>query len=280
MSDERDDTGDRHGTAPLGGDTGPDRASQPQYGAQEHGQQHAQPQYGGQQYGAQQYGGQQYGSQYGGQQYGQPQYGTQPQYGQPQYGTQPYGSQPYGSGWASSQDLQYADPQYAGAYGPYGHGTVPAKPAPVVVAAVLAFLFGAVGVLVTALGLVGGAALGSLAGQIDDSEVPAGAVTGVFVALGLAALAWTVVMVWGGVWALTGRSRVLLIVGGSIATAFSALLVLGGLANAADGSGDGGATGGIVFALLVLAAAVATVVLPCLASSRQFYAAHRARRGA
>jgi hypothetical protein len=197
------------------------------------------------------------------------------QQGHQQYGSQQYGSQQYGSGWPSSAEQQYAAP-----YGAYGYGAAPGKPAPVVVAAVLAFLFGAVGVLVTVLLLIGGAALGSLAQQIDQADVPAGAITGVFVAIGLVSLVWTVLVIWGGVWALTGRSRVLLIVGGSITTAFTALMAVAGIAGSVtDGSDTGGNAGSLVFVLLVLAAAIATVVLPCLSSSKQFYAAHRARRG-
>ena len=50
-------------------------------------------------------------------------------------------------------------------------------------------------------------------------------------------LAWTVLMIWGSVWALTGRSRVLLLVGGSIA---SLVTFIGVLASLCDRHRTGG----------------------------------------
>jgi hypothetical protein len=95
----------------------------------------------------------------------------------------------------------------------------------------------------------------------------------VLIVFGIIALAWTVVMIWGSVWALTGRSRVMLIVGGSIALALTLIGFLGSL-------GDNNTTGGgIVFNLLLLLAAIAIVVLLSLKPSADFFAAHRARRG-
>ena len=98
-------------------------------------------------------------------------------------------------------------------------------------AAVLGFIWGALGVLVTVFFLVIGAVA---AGNADDAEdlVPGfgdflGVAAGVFLTMGALALAWTVVMFWGSAWALSGRSRVLLIVGGSIAIAFTGLIVPG-----------------------------------------------------
>ncbi len=94
--------------------------------------------------------------------------------------------------------------------------------------------------------------------------------------LGVLALAWTVLVIWGSVRALTGRSRVLLLVGGAIAAAATgafALLVLTGLSTGEVGGGE------VVFALLLFLAALAIVVLLCLRPAAQFYAAHRARRG-
>jgi hypothetical protein len=87
------------------------------------------------------------------------------------------------------------------------------------------------------------------------------------------ALAWTVVMIWGSVWALSGRSRVMLLVGGSIAIAFTLLGFLGSLGDSSSGGGS------VVFNLLFLLAAVAIVVLLCLKPAADFFAAHRARRG-
>jgi hypothetical protein len=200
--------------------------------------------------------------------YGQPypQPGTgQPGYGQPEYG-------------------QYAQPQYAAA--PYGQqlaghppvpGSRPAKPGSVVTAAVLGFVWGAIGVLVT-LGFViagvGGSSLvESFATTSDEAKAGARFVTGVAVFLALLALAWTVLMIWGGILALTGRSRVLLIVGGSLAIAATGLYFLVVLANASQVG-----AGGVTVTFLLLAVSILIVVLLCLRAAGRFFAAHRALR--
>ncbi len=301
-SNEQDDQ-DRRDTSPHSTESSTpgygQQSGQPSYGRDEgqqqygspppYGQQQApQPEYGAQ-YGSQPEYGAQYGSQpgYGQQQYGQPQYGGQPQPGaQPQYG-QPYGQQ-YGSsgqtpgqyGDYGQQPAQYGGygyPATAGGYGPYGESAVPAKPAAVTIAAVLGFIFAAFGALVT-LGfilvgaLAGGAASGDLEEAVPGFGQVAGAAAAVFIVLGLLALAWTVVMIWGSVRALTGRSRVMLLVGASIAVAATALSSLTSI-------GEQGTTpSGGVFSLLLLAAAVAIVVLLCIRSSVAFFAAHRSRR--
>ena len=250
---EKDDQ-NRPATAPYGQQPGGEpQGTPPQYG-QEYG---TQPQYG-QQYAQQP---DPYGQHYG-QQYGQPpdpygqQYGQQPtQYGQ-QYAAQP----------------AYGSP----GYGPYGNA-VPARPAPVTVAAVLGFIFGAFGVLVTVAFLFLGAVSGGAAGDLDEA-IPgfgsfAGAFAGIVIVLGLLALAWTVVMIWGSVRALTGRSRVPLVVGGSISIATTGIAFLGGL-------GDENTTaGGAFVSFLFLAGAIAIVALLCVRSAAQFFAAHRAARG-
>ena len=100
-----------------------------------------------------------------------------------------------------------------------------------------------------------------------------GAFAGILIVFGLLALAWTIVMIWGSVRALSGRSRVLLIVGGSIAIASTGLSFVGSL-------GDQNQTaGGVTVSLLFFAAAIAIVLLLCLKSSAAFFNAHRARRG-
>jgi hypothetical protein len=233
-----------------------------------YGQQPGQPEYGQQQYGQPpQYGQQPESTQ-------PPQYGQQQEYTQPaQYGQQPaYGQQPYGT--PAPYGAQYGQQP---AYGQYGTAVVPAKPAHVIIAAVLGFIYGALGVLVS-LGLIlGGAFLGSFFGEFAQGDTTlngaGGVVTGVFVFFGVLALAWTVVMIWGSVWALTGRSRVMLLVGGSIALAFTLIGFLGSV-------GDSSTTaGGVVVSLLFLLAALAIVVLLCLRPAAGFFAAHRARRG-
>jgi hypothetical protein len=223
----------------------------------------------------QQYGGEQYGSP---PQYGQP-YGGQPQYGaQPPYGQQPapYGQQPapYGQQYGS-QPTGYGSGYPSPGYGQYGQAEVTARPPAVTVAAVLGFVFGAFGVLVTlaflVLGAVSGGATGDLEAAIPGFGSLAGAFAGVLIVLGLLALAWTVVMIWGSVRALTGRSRVMLIVGGSISIATTGIGFLGGL-------GDENTTaGGAFVSFLFFVAAIAIVVLLCLRSSAGFFEARRGR---
>jgi hypothetical protein len=115
-----------------------------------------------------------------------------------------------------------------------------------------------------------------LAGLGGESAASIGAV---LVAVGLVFLVWTVLMVWGSVWALSGRSRVLLLVGGSIATLVT---FLGVLAAVTDTTTDYGTTSeyafGIVFTLVFFIAALAIVVPLCLRPAREFFAAHRASR--
>jgi hypothetical protein len=233
-----------------------------------------------------------YGQQprYGQPPYGQPEQG-QPQYGQPQYGQPPYDQPEYGQQYGApvpygdqyGQQAGYPQPYgqqpgYAQQYGQYGTSAVPGKPPHVTIAAVLGFVFGALGVLVTLFSIVGGALASGVVGSAEQ-EIPglgtiAGAVGGVLIVVGLIALAWTVVMIWGSVWALRGRSRVMLLVGGSIALAF---MLIGFLSSLGDENTTGG---GIVVNLLFLLAALAIVVLLCLRPAAQFFAAHRARRGA
>ncbi|HEV7211318.1 MAG TPA: hypothetical protein VGN47_06350 [Blastococcus sp.] len=261
---EHDDQG-RTEPTPYGQEPQPEGyGQQPPYG---------QPPYGQPPYGQPQYGQPQYGQpeQYGQPQFGQQPYGQQPQYGQPPYGQQPYGQPQYG------QPDPYGQ-QYGQVYGQYGATAVPAKPAHVVVAAVLGFIYGALGVFVS-LGAIIGGAVATGVSRNADSSIPGfgqlgGAIGGAIIAVGVVALAWTVVMIWGSVWALTGRSRVLLLVGGSIALAFTLLGFLGNL----SGTGSNGA-GGALVSLLFLLAALAIVVLLSLRPAAQFYAAHRARRG-
>jgi len=226
----------------------------------------------------------------GGGPYGQPQYGQEqqpygqptpyepPQQGQPQYGQpSPYGQQydpasPYGQQQYGQQ--QYGQSPY-GQYGPYGQSAVPARPGGVVTASVLGLILGALGVLVSLVLIVlGAAATNSDTAAIPGLEEFAGVVGGVLIVVGVLALAWTVVMIWGSVWALTGRSRVLLLVGGAIALG---LTLLGFLANLSDSSNT--TAGGVFWNVLMLAAAIAIVVLLSLKPAADFYAAHRARRG-
>jgi uncharacterized membrane protein YidH (DUF202 family) len=207
-----------------------------------------------------------------GSQYGQPQYG-QPPYGQPAYGQPAYDQPQYGYA------QQYGQPPYGAAQ--------PARPGSVITAAVLGLVHGALGLLVTVAFLAGGVVFDDLVNVLaeNDPTVDTGQlssqidnVRAVLVVLAVLALAWTVLMVWGSVLALRGRSRVLLLVGASIATAVTGLFFLVGLVGAAAGPGQSGDTGGVLFLLGLFLAALATLVLLCLRSAAQFFTAHRLRR--
>ncbi|WP_409329781.1 hypothetical protein [Trujillonella humicola] len=248
----------------------------PAYGQPAYGQQGSDQQgYGQQSYGQQGYGQQGYGQQsYGQQGYGQ-QGSDQQSYGQPSYGqgsaVSPYEQQQYGT---AAYGQQYA----ASPYGPYGgYGGEVSRPGGVVTAAVLGFIWGALGVLVT-ISFFAVAAVAT--GNRDEAEdvLPGlgdflGAAAGVFFAFGALALAWAVVTIWGSVWALTGRSRVMLIVAGSIAIAFTGLVFFAGLGSAQD-EGAGGAVLGLI-------GLVVSILIVVLLSNRQagaWFAAQRARR--
>jgi hypothetical protein len=263
--------------------TNPTGSSAAGYGQQQYGQSSSGEQQYGQGYGEQPpYGSQpQYGQQYGSQpQYGQPQYGSAPQYGQEQYASPGQTPAQYGGyGQQPAQYGSYGYPATGGGYGQYGESAAPAKPAPVTIAAVLGIIFAALGVLVT-LGFIfvgavaGGAASADLEEAIPGFSSVAGALSGVFIVLGLLALAWTVIMIWGSIRALSGRSRVMLIVGGSIAIFATGLTFFASL-------GDENTTaGGVIVSLLFFLASIAIVVLLCIRSAATYFAAHRARRAA
>ncbi len=258
-SNEQDDQ-DRRDTSPNPTGSGtPGYGQQSSYGQeQQYGSQ--QPQYG-QQYGSEQ---PQYGQQYSGQQYGSS--------GQPPAAYGEYGQQ------QPAQYGGYGYPAASGGYGQYGESGIPAKPAAVTIAAVLGFIWGALGALMTLLFFFGAAAVGGAAGGGElDSAIPgfseiAGAAAGIFAVFGVLALAWTVLMILGSVRALSGRSRVPLIVGGSIAIAATGLAFFGSLGDSTSGVGS------VIFSLLLFAGSIAIVVLLCLKPAAAFFNAHRARR--
>ena len=291
----------RFGSTPYGStpeESAPGEPSPPPastgHGSTPGGEQQGQPSYGQPEYGQPQYGQPPYGqSQYGQPQYGQPQYG-QPPYGQPQYGQMPYGQPSYDQ---PTYGGQYGQPAYGApaAYGPYGYSAVPARPAHVIVPAILGFIFAAFGVLTTFGVFLGGAAVVGLAGAFDSGsldpgpgdpfggELPGDAAAGigvVLVVIGLISLAWTVLMIWGSVWALTGRSRVLLLVGGSIAVLVTLIGVLASILDSTTADSVGGAeyAVGIVITLAFFLASLAIVVPLCLRPATEFFAAQRARR--
>ena len=204
-------------------------------------------------------------------------YGQQPSYGQqqPQYSQQPapygqqYSQQPAAYGQQYGQQPAYGQQQY----GQYGGTAVPARPAGVTIAAVFGFIFGALGVLGALGAILGGAALGSFFGGFEGSGGLGGAVTGIFVAIGIIILAWTVVMIWGSVWAISGRSRVMLLVGGSISLFFMVIGFFSGLGS------DETTAGGVILSLVFLLMALAIVVLLSMKPAADYFAGHRARRG-
>ena len=256
---QSDDQGRSESTTPGSG-------SAPQYGQPQYGQpEYGQPQYG--QQGQSDYGQQQYGQAPYGQQYGEPQYGQQPQ---PTYGQPGYDQSGYGQQYAPAYGQQYGQPP---AYGQYGSAQ-PAKPGSVVTAAVLGFIFGALGVIFTLVLFVAGSTTASLFGGLSDSDDVENSIFAIVIVFGVLMAAWTAAIIWGSVWALTGRSRVLLIVAGSIALAVTLLGLIGSLADA-DNSG----AGGILWSLLMFLGALAIVVLLSMKPAAQFFAAHRARRG-
>jgi hypothetical protein len=228
--------------------------------------------------------------------YDQPPYPGVP-YGSDQYPAAPYAAPQHPAGpYAAPQypaPPQYpAAPQYpAGPYAPPQHpaapygqpagygpppGSRPAKPGGVVTAAVLGFVWGALGVLVTFVFVLAGVGGNSLAEALDGTagaQVGARFLTGVAVFLALLALAWTVVMVWGGVLAVSGRSRVLLLVGGSVSIAVTGLYFVVVVANAADAG-----AGPVTVTFLLLAVSVLIVVLLCTRSASRFFAACRTLR--
>jgi hypothetical protein len=225
-------------------------------------------------------------------QYGQPPY-QQPQYGQPQYGQTPYGQPSYGQ---PAYGGQYGQPAYGApaAYGQYGYSAAPARPAHVIVPAILGFVFAAFGVLATLGVFLGGAAFVAMSDAVNSgafdtgpedpfSDLGGDAATGVgvvLVVIGLLALAWTVLMIWGSVWALTGRSRVLLLVGGGIAVLVTLIGVLGTILDSttADAVGSSEYVVGIVLTLVFFLASLAIVVPLCLRPATEFFAAHCGRR--
>ena len=286
-----------HGSTPYG--STPQGATPQASGTEQPDQPYGQPA-SGQQYGQPRYGQPPYGQpQYGQSEYGQPQYG-QTQYGQPQYGQTPYGQPSYGQ---PAYGGQYGQPAYGApsTYGQYGSPATPSRPAHVIVPAILGFVFAAFGVLMTLGIFLGGAVVVSMAGAFDSGAFDSGALgpgtedpfggdlsgdaaAGVGIAIvvvGLLALVWTVLMIWGSVWALTGRSRVLLLVGGSIAVLVTLIGVLGTILDSTTAESAGGSEYviGIVLTLAFFVASLAIVVPLCLRPATGFFAAHRARRG-
>lgn len=175
---------------------------------------------------------------------------------QPGYGQQPGGPPAYG------QQSGYA-PQYG-----YGGGAPPSRPGGVTAAAVLGFILGGLAT-VGAIFFVGSSAL---IGVDDGGSGLAGALSGIIIVLALIFLVIAVIMIWGSVLALKGRSRVLLIVGASLLTAFGLISFFSSLGN------SGTDAGGIVSPLIGLVMSILIIVLLSVGAASQYFAALRARR--
>jgi hypothetical protein len=260
--------------------TAPQHAQPQQYEQQPYGQSYGQqPSYGQQSYAQQQapqqqpYGQAGYPQQYGQQQYGAPQqYAASQQYAGQQYAGQQYAGQQYAQPYGQQGASAYGQP--AGGYAP-GAGSV-SRPGGVITAAVLGFLLGALGALATIVLFFAGAVVG---GVSSSSDIPGlrslgGGITGILVVLAVLALAWTVVMIWGSVWALTGRTRVMLLVGGSIALALTAFSFFGTLADLSSNT-----TSSVVWSLVLFLVSLAVVVLLAVPTAGRWFAARRALRG-
>lgn len=182
-------------------------------------------------------------------------YGNYPQ--QPGYGQQPPGPPGYG--------------QPQGYQQPYGYGRPPSRPAAVTTAAVFGFILGALAVL-SAIGLFVGTSF--FVGVNDAGTGLANALAGVFIVIALLFLIIAVLLIWGSVLAVSGRSRVLLIVGASLVAAFGLIGFVGSLGDSTQTD-----TGGIILQLILTLVAILIVVLISLAPAGQYFAAQRARRG-
>jgi len=264
--------------------TAPQHAQQQQYGQPPADRQDTSPQpYGQQPYGYPPQGNPQQG--YGQQpEYGQQPYGQSPQYASPQYGQQAQAAQYADPRYASPQQYGQYGQQYGGqvtsggwgAAGGYGQAADAGRPGGVITAAVLGFLLGALGVLITTgLFFVGAIASGvSSSSDIPGLSSLAGAVGGVLIVVAVLALAWTIVMIWGSVWALTGRTRVMLLVGGCVALALTAFGFFGSLANLGDQPASS-----VVWPLVFFLASLAVVVLLSVPTAGRWFATRRALRG-
>ncbi len=197
-------------------------------------------------------------------------YGNYPQ--QPDYGQQPGGRSEYGQVPAYGQQ-QPGYGQQSGYPQPYGYGVggpPPSRPPAVTTAAVLGFILGALATVGAIFLFAGG---GALSGLDDGGIGVAGALSGILFVLALLVLTLAVLMIWGSVLAISGRSRVLLIVGASLLAALGLISFLGSLGN------PGTDAGGIISQLIGLVMSIAIIVLLSLAPAAQYFAAQRARRG-
>lgn len=207
-------------------------------------------------YGQPQYGQPQYSQPESGQpQYGQPQYG-QPQYGQPQYGQSQYGQQGYpppgyppAPGYPSAGYPSAGYPS-AGYPGGMAGGVKAGRPGMVTAAAVLAFVWAAfaiiVGLVVLAATSVLSAAGTSCTGGFADSDTARACTavatySGFFKVLTAGLMIIAILLIWGGVVALTGKNGQILVIGAAVYVLLDIISIFVSISN--DNFGSSGVLG-------------------------------------
>ena len=161
--------------------------------------------------------------------YGQnPGYGAgQPGYGQPGYPAaghpsggfqQPYSGPPPQAGYG-----QYPPPQYAAGYPGYGQPAKTGRPGMVTAAAVLAFVWGGLGILFSIFGLLAGSILTTASTAVCTSQTyydadtaaacrSVNSVGGWLIAITIGTIVVAALMIAGGVTALNGKNGQILVI--------------------------------------------------------------------
>lgn len=152
---------------------------------------------------------------------GQPAYG-QPGYQQPGYPSggfqQPYPGQPGPAGYG-----QYPPPQYGAGYPAYWQPAKAGRPGMVTAAAVLAFVWGGLGILFSIFGLLAGSILSTASSAVcnsgtyydADTADACNAVSGIggfLIAITIATIVIAALMIAGGVTAISGKNGQILVI--------------------------------------------------------------------
>lgn len=178
--------------------------------------------------------------------YGQPQYG-QPQYSQPQYGQQP----------------GYPPPGYPAApgYPPVGYPGRPGgtgRPGMVTAAAVLAFVWAAFAII-TGLVIVAASSIVSSAtdycNSVSDSTAVDGCATVIgyssfFKVLTVGLMIVAILLIWGGVVALTGKNGQILVIGAAVYLLLDVISIFVSISN--HNFGSNGVLGVVAPVLMVV----------------------------
>jgi hypothetical protein len=149
-------------------------------------------------------------------------YGGQPGYQQPGYPSggfqQPYPGQPGPAGYG-----QYPPPQYGAGYPGYGQPAKAGRPGMVTAAAVLAFVWGGLGILFSIFGLLAGSILSTASSAVCNSSTyydadtadACNAVSGIggfLIAITIATIVIAALMIAGGVTAISGKNGQILVI--------------------------------------------------------------------